>query len=140
VFSFSNGLVLPVAAIGADERMTLMQDVGYQAVGVLIVIGALSFIAIVLTLMGKAFVNSEARATTSKAAVASALAAESPTLPVENKASGEPDAELRAAIVAAVYYTVGSHARVLDIQSAHPELAAWSMEGRRQIFLSHRVR
>ncbi len=132
-----------MASIGADESMTLMQDIGYQAVGVLIVLGALGFLAIVLTFMGRAFVNSGAKAEAAKAAAAAAKAAQSPgssTNSGESTLPGEPSPELRAAIVAAVYHTVGSHARVLDIQSAHPELAAWSMEGRRQIFLSHRVR
>jgi len=129
----------PVASIGADERMTLLQDIGYQSVGVLIVLGALSFLAVFLTITGKFFVQAEAKAAAAKLAQASAAAPPAAASGPASDSSG-PSPELRAAIVAAVYCTVGSHARVLDIQSAHPELAAWSMEGRRQIFLSHRVR
>lgn len=120
--------------------MTLMQDLGYQTVGVLIVMGALSVLAVVLAILGRLFINAGAKAAAAKAAAAQASAAQSPPVAVSAGSSAAPTPEMRAAIVAAVYCTVGSHARVLDIQPAHPELAAWSMEGRRQIFLSHRVR
>jgi sodium pump decarboxylase gamma subunit len=132
-------MLLPLASVGADERMSLMQDLGYQGAGVLIVLGALSFLAIVLSIMGRAFVNSAAKPSATSAVPAQPAVSSSPVAALPDGAAG-PSPEVRAAIVAAVYHTVGAHARVLDIQSAHPELAAWSMEGRRQIFLSHRVR
>ena len=60
----------------------------------------------------------------------------------------EPTPETRAVIAAAVYVTLGSGARIAALESvppapvtvAIPPLAAWSLEGRRQIHSGHKVR
>jgi Na+-transporting methylmalonyl-CoA/oxaloacetate decarboxylase gamma subunit len=122
-------------AIAADERISLWQDVGYQTVGVFIVVGSLGFLAVVLTILGK-FLRPRPAAATS-------LAGEAARLSATSSASGgeEITPELRAVIVAAVHETLGARHRVLDIETPlNPQQVAWSMEGRRQIFLSHRVR
>lgn len=119
--------------------MTLAQDIGYQTVGVLIVLGALSFLCVVLTISGRFFVRAQKRTAEAAARAAEALRSAEPSHLSKSDAENLP-LELRAAIVAAVYESLGEGTRVLDIQSSQPERAAWSMEGRRQIFLSHRVR
>ena len=60
--------------------------------------------------------------------------------------SSETPAEVFAVIAAAVAVTLGAKARVTAISKASSESAAessrlqWSMEGRRQIYSSHKVR
>jgi hypothetical protein len=57
-----------------------------------------------------------------------------------------PSPELFAVIAGAVYATLGSQARVASVQVspvtavAPPPTVPWSLEGRRQIYASHRVR
>lgn len=136
------------AVIAGDEPMSLLQDIGYQTVGMGIVVGALAILAIFLTVVGHFFAAHAARMAQTKATLAAESAASSPshnssspTFPGEHGTDAESiPADIRAAIFAAVYVTMGSNTRVLDIHPSHPEFAAWSMEGRRQIFLSHRVR
>ena len=128
-----------LAAIEADESLSLLQDIGYQIVGMLIVLGALGVLCLFLTLSGRIFALQQKRSAEALARAAEAIRSAEPSHITESEAENLP-AELRAVIVAAVYDSLGEGARVLDIQSAHPEQAAWSMEGRRQIFLSHRVR
>jgi len=78
------------------------------------------------------------------AAPAAAVTTASPTpAPAANL---EAPAEIFAAIAAAVAVTLGAKARVLAINAAPTEPMAetsrlqWSMEGRRQIYSSHKVR
>jgi hypothetical protein len=57
-----------------------------------------------------------------------------------------PAPELFAVIAGAVYATLGPNARVASVQVspvtavATPATVPWSLEGRRQIYASHRVR
>ena len=60
----------------------------------------------------------------------------------------EPSLEARAVIAAAVYVTLGANARIAAVEPARPAtairseppMAAWSLEGRREIHGGHRVR
>jgi cytoskeletal protein RodZ len=75
-----------------------------------------------------------------------------PSTPVESvpttspSASAETPVEIFAAIAAAVAVTLGAKARVAAINAAPTEPVTessrlqWSMEGRRQIYSSHKVR
>jgi Na+-transporting methylmalonyl-CoA/oxaloacetate decarboxylase gamma subunit len=123
-------------AIAADERISLWQDIGYQTVGLVIVVGSLGFLAVILAILGK-FLRPCPDAAESETAAPISRAAAGTNAP--SQADIPP--ELRAVIVAAVYETLGPRHRIVDIESPHnPQQMAWSMEGRRQIFLSHRVR
>ena len=68
-----------------------------------------------------------------------------PTPPLVPPPAG-PSPELFAVIAGAVYATLGPKARVASVQVAPATVAAnsptvpWSLEGRRQIYASHRVR
>jgi hypothetical protein len=48
--------------------------------------------------------------------------------------------ETVAAISAAVHTTLRSRLRILSVGQISPERQAWSAEGRRQVFASHKVR
>jgi hypothetical protein len=45
-----------------------------------------------------------------------------------------------AAISAAVHTTLRSRLRILSVGQVSPDRQAWSAEGRRQVFASHKVR
>ncbi len=69
-----------------------------------------------------------------------------PTPPIVPPAAG-PSPELFAVIAGAVYATLGPKARVASVQvpvaavvAANAPTVPWSLEGRRQIYASHRVR
>lgn len=75
-----------------------------------------------------------------------------PAAPIEStptptpSANAETPVEIFAAIAAAVAVTLGAKARIAAINTGSAEPAAdssrlqWSMEGRRQIYSSHKVR
>ena len=127
---------LPLAVIGADERLTLLEDIAYQSVGVVIVVGSLGFLAIMISLLGRILRESPKTPCAASGATAGSASGQQSSV-----GENEIPPEVRAAIVAAVYATLGQQNRILDIKPVfHPQQAAWSMEGRRQIFLSHRVR
>jgi len=129
---------LPVANISLDSELPLSQDIAYQGVGVLIVLGALMFLAVSLTFMARILGMAgliprpkESRAET---------AAKGAPLPAGDSSQNIPDS-VRIAIAAAVHVTLGSGLQIVDIRPArNPQMAVWSMEGRRQIFQSHRLR
>lgn len=60
--------------------------------------------------------------------------------PVPVGAGEGPPPEIQAAIAAAVYVLLGESARVVAITEGAETSQVWSLEGRRQIFASHRVR
>jgi len=62
-----------------------------------------------------------------------------PSAPVDLHPDGVPP-EVRAAIAAAVLFTLKTPHRILEVHRSNPMLQAWSVEGRRSIFQSHRVR
>jgi membrane glycosyltransferase len=68
-----------------------------------------------------------------------------PTTPLATSTNSETPAEIFATIAAAVAVTLGAKARVTAInlvpaQSAPESPLQWSLEGRRQIYSSHKVR
>jgi len=81
-----------------------------------------------------------------ESAVAAPAASLSPVPATAPAANSETPVEIFAAIAAAVAVTLGARARVLAINAASTEPVAdtsrlqWSMEGRRQIYSSHKVR
>jgi hypothetical protein len=48
--------------------------------------------------------------------------------------------ETVAAISAAIHTTLRAHHRILSVGEVNPQRQAWSAEGRRQVFSSHKVR
>jgi hypothetical protein len=69
-----------------------------------------------------------------------AAAAAPAALPSPAAASGELSPEIVAVIAAAVHVTLGSGHRIVGITPSGRDDLVWSLEGRRQIFHSHKVR
>jgi hypothetical protein len=79
------------------------------------------------------------------------LAATHPDTPVPSDLADEvdppPNPHVMAVIAAAVAYTYGKRARITAVQLPHPHaptvealMIQWSLEGRREIYSSHKVR
>jgi Na+-transporting methylmalonyl-CoA/oxaloacetate decarboxylase gamma subunit len=138
-----NAISIISLAATLPRHPELSASIQYQLVGMAVVIGALASLWLVIALIGSAF----------RAAVASAPApVDAQGTPVSPGAlSAAPhagvDPEIVAVIAAAVHATLGGGYLVTSIRPVHhvsPEdnvkLLAWSAEGRRQIFSSHRIR
>lgn len=108
------------------------QALSYQVVGIVIVLGALSLLAVAVVLIGRLLQLAEPKAV--PVVLTGVVSPESP-------AGGDIPPEIRAVIAAAVVAALDGNYRVVEIQtSTDVRLQAWSLEGRRQIFSSHRVR
>lgn len=105
--------VLP-AAISLNEFLVASL---YQAAGLTVVILALGSLAVAIVSLSRAVARLTA-------------VAGGPSL----------DPALVAAIAAAIHVALGRPARVVALHDAGDPLRAWTAEGRRQIFQSHRVR
>jgi hypothetical protein len=62
------------------------------------------------------------------------------TLPIKTKPDDAIAPETVAAISAAVHTTLRARLRILSVGQVCPHRQAWSAEGRRQVFSSHKVR
>lgn len=132
-------LALPPLAF-LPEYPTVIETLGYQAVGLIVVFTALGLIWLMLEGMGAWFRGLAARnAKPAPAALPlAALAAPAPNAAPLPPSPAEPHI---AVIIAAAVHTVlrGQRHRIVSITTA-PENQAWSVEGRRHIFSSHKVR
>ncbi len=118
---------------------SFFENLRFQTVGFAIVLVALGLLALVLGLTGWLFKKREAQ----KAASAARTA---PGKSLALRQAEDPH-ELLAVITAAVYSTVGESHRIVSIRPVtngkiigELYLQAWSMEGRRQHFASHKIR
>jgi Na+-transporting methylmalonyl-CoA/oxaloacetate decarboxylase gamma subunit len=121
-------------AATATERIPFLENLNYQAVGMVIVMGALGFLAVAVAGLGRAIRALEQKLAAPVPVVA--LAVTSPGTSAAAAAADDP--KLYAAIIAAVSVSLGARHRVISVTPT--ELSAWSVEGRRSIFQSHRVR
>lgn len=101
------------------------------AILILAVVGLLILAKSVMTLRGE--VNALKR-TSPGATPAGAPPKKISSSPIE----GEVPPQIRAAIAAAIFVTLGHNHRIVTISPTQSLL--WSREGRRQVFDSHRVR
>jgi hypothetical protein len=101
------------------------------AVLILAVVGLLILAKSVITLRGEVNALKGSSAATAPAVATSKRAASSPV-------SEEVPPQVRAAIAAAIFATLGHSHRIVTISPAQSLL--WSREGRRQVFDSHRFR
>jgi Na+-transporting methylmalonyl-CoA/oxaloacetate decarboxylase gamma subunit len=120
------------------EYPTVLETLGYQAVGLVVVFTALGLIWLLLEAMSAWFRRLAAHRVKSTPAPAAPAAAPSEALAKEGPTQSEPPV---AVIIAAAVHTVmrGRRHRIVSITTA-PEHQAWSVEGRRHIFSSHKVR
>ncbi len=100
----------------------------FQIAGLLLVLGALVYLGLAVSRLGRAV-----RALEERAAVPAgrpAAAAPAPGI----------DGGVVAAIAAAVAVVIRCRHRIIAVQPESSAQHAWSIEGRREIYLSHRVR
>lgn len=135
---------LPVAAALA-EKPSVLETLGYQLNGMIVVFLALASIWLFLEIVGRFFKRSAAaQSAVAVAAPAAPVAATAPVpaAPAPSRAPAVPAGlapELLAAITVAVHVTLGDRARVQAIVPV-PLTQAWAHDGRRQIFASHQPR
>lgn len=130
-------MMLLLANLHIPANPSLGESLKFQFTGLLVVMTVLASIWMLITLMGVGFRASARRAAAAAATAKSPDAASSPTSP-------KLAPETIAVIAAAVHVTCGPGARIAHIAEAQHQsdlnLQAWSVEGRRNIFSSHRVR
>ncbi len=120
----------------------MLEQILYQVVGMAIVLGSLGVLALGCGLVGRCFpVEAPAAPKKNSASPSASFARTSEVLLPQSVPQTEMTEGEQAAIVAAVYVVCGSKSQITEIQlaSTTPQLS-WSLEGRRQIFQSHRLR
>ena len=133
--------MLPLAA-ALTEKPALLDAISYQAVGLIVVFTALGLIWGLMELMGWIFRTAERRATTR---IPEPMMAEQPALLIEPMTHAVSP-QVLAVITAAVHECLQAGERIVSIMpvahlpQADVNLLAWSSEGRRQIFASHKLR
>ena len=116
------------------ESFGLLKNFEYQLTGMIIVMVVLAGLALILHILAKIlFLHSSARATVTSNTGHSF---------VETAVSPAPDAdEIQAVIAAAVYSTLGRPVRIVSMCPAQTKTRQiWASEGRRSIFLSHKLK
>lgn len=120
----------------------MLEQILYQVVGMAIVLGSLGVLALGCGLAGRCFpVEAPASPKKNLASPGAPFARTSEVLPPQSLPHAEMTEGEQVAIVAAVYAVCGRESQITEIQlaSTQPQLS-WSLEGRRQIFQSHRLR
>jgi Na+-transporting methylmalonyl-CoA/oxaloacetate decarboxylase gamma subunit len=127
---------LPALAARLPDQPSLAEILQFQLTGLLVVLAALALLWIFLETTGAVFRRIER----AKPEAAGEKA------PATGKPGEIPAAHV-AILAAAIHEAVGSAHTILGIREVHTsdelqnaQLLAWSAEGRRQIFSSHRVR
>lgn len=134
----------PLLAVALGDSPGLLEAVLYQLIGLIVVFTALGAIWLLMELMGVAFRAVERRRVQrAVATVAPVPAVGSIAVPLIDP---EIAPELVAVLTAAAHDSLRAGEQIVSIMpaGAEPELTAqqlaWSGEGRRQIFASHKVR
>ena len=129
--------VVPFASLPAYP--SFLENLRFQTVGFIIVLVALGLLTLVLISIGGLFKKWEGQ----KAASA---AGATPEKSLALRQEEDPH-ELLAVIAAAVYSAIGDSHRIVSVRPVingkiigELYLQAWSMEGRRQHFASHKIR
>jgi Na+-transporting methylmalonyl-CoA/oxaloacetate decarboxylase gamma subunit len=133
----------PSRLLALPEHPKLGESLVYQFNGLVVVFIALGMIWVMMEIMGAIFrrvaVNQAARAAALPKVAAPEPAAPAPAPAAAAVATDGVDPATYAAIVAAVYCTLGKGHRVVGVTSVI-DARDWSREGRRDHFSSHRVR
>lgn len=134
----NNTLALPLAAL--PEHPEISETISFQLSGLVVVFLVLGSIWFLLEILGKIFALRAKPAPAAKTTTIVCPGAPASANPAP--APAQPDAitpEIVALIAAAVHLTVGAGHRIVAISPVSHN-AHWAMEGRRQIFASHRPR
>ena len=107
----------------------------YSLVGMLVLLGAVVVLALRVGRLGRAVRSLELRAPRPASVP---LPAPAPVTP--GPVTPEIDDVVVAAIAAAVAVVIGRPHQIVALQADASAQHAWSAEGRREIYLSHRIR
>ena len=123
-----------------SPQSSLLEMLRFQTVGFIIVIAALGLIALILISMGYFFKNSVSQKPATFAGV-------TPVGKPSDTARKEEPEVILAVIAAAVDSVISNSHRIVSIRpvdagqaAGNLYLQAWSIEGRRQHFASHKIR
>ncbi len=122
--------LLSSAAVSVSGQSNIIDNLKYQTVGVAIVMLSLGGLAVFVWVIARLLALFQRR----NAALS--------THKTFSVGSGEEiPMEVRAVISAAVHVALRSPHRILEMHpERNPQIQAWSLEGRRQIFQSHTFR
>ena len=136
-------VLAPTRLLALPEHPGIGESLVYQFNGLVVVFIALSLIWVMMEIMGAIFrrvaVNQAARAAAAAPVARPDPVAPAPAPPVAPAVADDVDPATYAAIVAAVYCTLGQGHRIVGV-TAVLDPRDWSREGRRDHFSSHRVR
>jgi Na+-transporting methylmalonyl-CoA/oxaloacetate decarboxylase gamma subunit len=118
----------PVFAQQMTAHSPLLKNLGYQIVGLLIVIFALGMLCVATALLGRI------------ATLLSRPAAAEEEVPPAPAAIPETDETVIAAIAAAVAHVIRHPHHIIAVKLDPRVQQAWSSEGRRAIYQSHKIR
>lgn len=117
------------------QTATPADPIGFQTALLVIIAGSLVFFAKHIAGLNNRLASLEAGHSPAKRPGSAAAHGASPSVH-----SGGITPEVIAAITAAVHTTLKGRARILSVGQVCPNRQAWSAEGRRQVFSSHKVR
>lgn len=138
----------PVLAAALPDQPSLLDLIGFQVNGIIVVTIALSLIWGLLELTGFFFRRQQSSATGApdarRSAESNTLAVEGVTVEIVEPATAAPTTDAPpphhlAIITAVVHTTFGPQARVASLASRLPG-PEWAAEGRRAIFATHKIR
>lgn len=113
------------ASVAAASQTS--DPISFQTALLVIIAGALLFLAKNLAKLNNRLATVEA-------------VSRAPFAPREASGAGVVEPEVVAAISAAIHTTLGARHRIISVGEIYPNRLAWSAEGRRQVFGSHKVR
>lgn len=134
LFSLEALAASPLALIGADAGFA--EYAGFQASGMTVVLLTLGGLWLVVAGVSKAVLAVER----SMGLAPLAKAAPPPPVPQAPVPAEAVDTRTIAVITAAIHAVCGSRARIVSLSPESGPGQAWSKEGRREIYQSHRVR
>lgn len=123
----------PLALIGTDA--TFPEYAGFQASGITVVMLTLGGLWLVVAAVSKVVLMVERSVATVPVPKAAFTPPAATPVPAENV-----DTRTIAVITAAIHAVCGSRARIVSLNPESGPGQAWSKEGRREIYQSHRVR
>jgi hypothetical protein len=120
----------------AQATTTPSDPISFQTALLVVLAGAIVFLAIYLSKLNRRLASLEAeKSPRTQPSVAAATPEKAAPIPASAVAP-----ELVAAISAAVHTTLRARHRIISVGEICPNRQAWSAEGRRQVFSSHKVR
>lgn len=126
----------PPAVLAESSGMdAFLRSLSYQVAGMLIVMGALGLLSLSVSLLSRVL-----RALPKPTTPVAPLAVGAPAPAASTLRPESVDEGIIAAIAAAVAVTIGRPHRVITIRSDAGAQLAWSAEGRRAIYQSHKIR